>query len=85
MMRIVYMGTPPFAVPTLMEIAGQGHEIAAVYTTAAASGGAGVMGERRSAVHEVRRTLALDVRHPETLNVCVRHAEENRGARMAAR
>ena len=31
-MRLIFMGTPDFAVPTLMEIAGRGHEIAAVYT-----------------------------------------------------
>jgi len=72
MMRIVYMGTPPFAVPTLMEIAGQGHEIAAVYTQPPRPAGRG-MGERRSAVHEAAEALALDVRHPETLK---RHAEE---------
>ena len=33
-MRIVFMGTPDFAVPTLSEIVGQGHEVAAVYTRA---------------------------------------------------
>lgn len=34
-LRLVFMGTPDFAVPTLLEIAGHGHEIAAVYTRAA--------------------------------------------------
>lgn len=33
-MRIVFMGTPEFAVPTLIEIAKRGHEIACVYTRA---------------------------------------------------
>ena len=33
-MRIVFMGTPDFAVPTLMEIVGRGHEVVAVYTRA---------------------------------------------------
>ena len=33
-MRIVFMGTPDFAVPTLTEIVGQGHEVVAVYTRA---------------------------------------------------
>jgi methionyl-tRNA formyltransferase len=31
-LRLVFMGTPDFAVPTLVALAGSGHEIAAVYT-----------------------------------------------------
>ena len=31
-LRIVFMGTPDFAVPTLAEIVGAGHEVVAVYT-----------------------------------------------------
>jgi methionyl-tRNA formyltransferase len=33
-LRLVFMGTPDFAVPTFLEIVGNGHEIAAVYTRA---------------------------------------------------
>jgi methionyl-tRNA formyltransferase len=33
-LRLVFMGTPDFAVPTLLEIAGSGHQVAAVYTRA---------------------------------------------------
>ena len=33
-MRLIFMGTPEFAVPTLLEIVGRGHEVAAVYTAA---------------------------------------------------
>jgi methionyl-tRNA formyltransferase len=33
-LRLVFMGTPDFAVPTLVEIAGRGHDVAAVYTRA---------------------------------------------------
>ena len=33
-LRIVFMGTPEFAVPTLLEIIGRGHDVAAVYTRA---------------------------------------------------
>ena len=32
MPRLIFMGTPDFAVPTLVEIVGRGHEVAAVYT-----------------------------------------------------
>ena len=40
-LRVVFMGTPDFAVPTLSEIVGQGHEVAAVYTRAPAAAGRG--------------------------------------------
>ena len=33
-LRLVFMGTPDFAVPTLVEIHGAGHDVAAVYTRA---------------------------------------------------
>ena len=33
-MRLIFMGTPDFAVPALIEIAGRGHQVAAVYTRA---------------------------------------------------
>jgi methionyl-tRNA formyltransferase len=65
-MRIVFMGTPDFAVPTLVELAGGGHEIAAVYTRAPKSAGRG-MAERRSPVHEAAERLRFAVLHPATL------------------
>ncbi len=46
-LRIVFMGTPDFAVPTLMEVIGHGHEVAAVYTRPPQPAGRG-MAERRS-------------------------------------
>ena len=33
-MRIIFMGTPEFAVPTLTEIVSSGHEVVATYTRA---------------------------------------------------
>ena len=45
MMRVVFMGTPSFAVPTFMEIAGQGHEIPAVYTQPPRPAGRGMGGK----------------------------------------
>ncbi len=41
-LRLVFMGTPDFAVPTLLEIVGAGHEIAAVYTRAPRPAGRGM-------------------------------------------
>ena len=41
-MRLIFMGTPDFAVPTLLELDAAGHEIAAVYTRAAKPAGRGM-------------------------------------------
>ncbi|MEM8552294.1 MAG: methionyl-tRNA formyltransferase [Pseudomonadota bacterium] len=65
-MKVVFMGTPEFAVPTLMEIAGQGHEMAAVYTQPPRPAGRG-MDERNSHVHNAADALGIEVRHPPSL------------------
>ncbi|HZD91585.1 MAG TPA: methionyl-tRNA formyltransferase, partial [Pseudolabrys sp.] len=41
-LRLVFMGTPDFAVPTLLELAAAGHDIAAVYTRAPKPAGRGM-------------------------------------------
>jgi len=60
------MGTPDFAVPTLVELASRGHEIVAAYTRAPAAAGRG-MDERRSPVHEHAARLGVPVLHPASL------------------
>ncbi|MDP2619602.1 MAG: methionyl-tRNA formyltransferase [Hyphomicrobiales bacterium] len=65
-MRVVFMGTPEFAVPTLSEILGQGHEVACVYTQPPRSAGRG-MGERKSPVHAFAETAGLAVETPPSL------------------
>ncbi len=40
-LRLIFMGTPDFAVPALIEIVGRGHEVVAVYTRAPSPPGAG--------------------------------------------
>ena len=60
------MGTPDFAVPTLVELASRGHEIAAVYTRAPAPAGRG-MEDRRSPVHETAARYGIPVLHPASL------------------
>ena len=65
-MRIVFMGTPDFAVPTLVELAARGHDIAAAYTRPPAAAGRG-LGERRSPVHEAAERLKAPVLHPKSL------------------
>ncbi len=60
------MGTPEFAVPTLVEIVGRGHEVAAVYTRAPKPAGRG-MDLMPSAVEREARRLGLNVLTPMTL------------------
>src|SRR5215212_2221735 len=60
------MGTPAFAAPTLAEIVGQGHEVAAVYTRAPAVAGRG-MALKPSPVHQMADRFGLPVLTPKTL------------------
>ncbi|AWI88492.1 methionyl-tRNA formyltransferase [Methylobacterium sp. DM1] len=65
-MRIVFMGTPDFAVPTLDRLHADGHTIAAVYTRAPAKAGRG-MALKPSPVHARAEVLGLPVLTPATL------------------
>ncbi len=65
-LRLVFMGTPDFAVPTLAAIVGRGHEVAAVYTRAPQPAGRG-MELRSSPVEREARRLGLVVLTPKTL------------------
>ena len=65
-MRLIFMGTPDFAVPTLIELAARGHEIAAVYTRAPKPAGRGMDVQHTPVEREARR-LALPVHTPKTL------------------
>jgi methionyl-tRNA formyltransferase len=63
-LRVVFMGTPDFSVPTLAEIVGHGHEVAAVYSRAPAPAGRG-MELRKSPVHVAAERFGIDVRTPK--------------------
>src|SRR3712207_2160439 len=65
-LRVVFMGTPDFAVPTLSEIVGQGHEVVAVYTRPPAAAGRG-MELKPSPVHRMAERFGLPVLTPKTL------------------
>jgi methionyl-tRNA formyltransferase len=67
LLRIVFMGTPDFAVPTLSEIAAAQYEIAAVYTQPPRPADRG-MAPRKSPVHVFAETLSIPVQAPRTLN-----------------
>ncbi|KLI63260.1 methionyl-tRNA formyltransferase [Aurantiacibacter marinus] len=65
-MRIIFMGTPDFAVPTLNALVEAGHEVAAVYTQPPSRSGRGKQ-ERPSPVHARAEALGIEVRHPVSL------------------
>ena len=65
-LRLIFMGTPDFAVPTLVELAARGHDIAAVYTRAPKPGGRGLDLKSTPVGREARR-LSLPVHTPKTL------------------
>jgi len=65
-MRIVFMGSPDFAVPALNALVEAGHEIAAVYCQPPRPAGRG-KADRKTAVHERAEALGLEVRTPRTL------------------
>jgi methionyl-tRNA formyltransferase len=64
-LRLIFMGTPDFAVPTLVELAARGHDIAAVYTRAAKPAGRGMDLQDTPVAREARR-LGLPVLTPKT-------------------
>ncbi len=65
-MRIIFMGTPDFAVPTLTALHEARHEIAAVYSQPPARSGRGKQ-LRPSPVQQKAEELGLEVRHPESM------------------
>jgi methionyl-tRNA formyltransferase len=65
-MRIVFMGTPDFAVPTLAEMLGAGHEVVAVYSRAPSTQGRGLT-ETPSPVHAFAAQAGLRVLTPKSL------------------
>src|SRR5260370_482477 len=65
-LRLIFMGTPDFAVPTPLELVAHGHEIAAVYTRAAKPAGRG-MKLQPTPVEVQARRLGIPVATPATL------------------
>ncbi|MGC4054320.1 MAG: methionyl-tRNA formyltransferase [Paludibaculum sp.] len=69
-MKLVFLGTPQFAVPTLEAIVQAGHEVAAVYTQPDRPKGRG-QELALSPVKEAALRLGLAVRQPERVRRCV--------------
>ncbi len=73
-MRIIYMGTPDFAVPALDALGAAGHEIVAVYSQPPRPAGRG-KALRPSPVHARADALGLEVRTPASLKEAEVQAE----------
>ena len=65
-MRIIFMGSPDFAVPSLDALVEAGHEVVAVYSQPPRPAGRG-KAERTTAVQERAEQLGIEVRTPRTL------------------
>lgn len=65
-LRVVFMGTPDFSVPTLMEIVGQGHDLVACYSQPPRPAGRG-MELKKSPVHEAAESFGIPVFTPTSL------------------
>ena len=65
-LRLVFMGTPDFAVPTFVEIVGAGHEVVAVYTREPQPAGRGLAPRPSPVAHQAER-FAIPVITPRTL------------------
>jgi methionyl-tRNA formyltransferase len=65
-MRIVFMGSPDFAVPSLNALVEAGHGVAAAYCQPPRPAGRG-KADRKTAVHQRAEQLGIEVRTPRTL------------------
>ncbi|GGN45011.1 methionyl-tRNA formyltransferase [Novosphingobium indicum] len=66
-MRIIFMGTPDFAVPALVALVEAGHEIVAAYTQPPRPGGRRGKELTPSPVHKEAELRGIAVRHPVSL------------------
>ncbi|MEM8616760.1 MAG: methionyl-tRNA formyltransferase, partial [Pseudomonadota bacterium] len=65
-LRLVFMGSPDFAVPVLEALIGAGHEVICVYSQPPRRAGRGKQ-LRKTPVHTRAETLSLPVRTPVSL------------------
>src|ERR1700752_872713 len=66
-LRLIFMGTPEFALPTLLELVAHGYEIAAVYTRAPKPGGRRGLKLQPTPIEQEARRLGIPVLTPSTL------------------
>jgi methionyl-tRNA formyltransferase len=73
-MRIIFMGTPPFAVPALRALVAAGHDVVAVYTRAPQPANRG-KSLQKSAVHLAAEAMGVPVLTPRSLRDAAAQAE----------
>ena len=73
-MRIIFMGTPDFAVPALRALVAAGHELACCYTQPPRPAGRGKQ-LQPSPVQRVAEEMGIPVRHPASLKGAAEQAE----------
>jgi methionyl-tRNA formyltransferase len=73
-MRIIFMGSPDFAVPSLEALVEAGHDVVAAYCQPPRPAGRG-KAERKTAVHERAEALGIAARTPRTLRDAAEQAE----------
>ena len=66
-MRIIFMGSPDFAVPTLQALVDAAHEVVCVYTQPPRPGGRRGKELTPTPVHQRASDLGIEVRHPKSL------------------
>ena len=66
-MRIIFMGSPDFAVPTLQSLVDAAHEVVCVYTQPPRPGGRRGKELTKTPVHQLGERLGIEVRHPTSL------------------
>lgn len=66
-MRVIFMGTPDFAVPALKALVAAGHEVVAAYTQPPRPGGRRGKELTPTPVHKAAEELGIPVRHPASL------------------
>jgi methionyl-tRNA formyltransferase len=74
-LRLIFMGTPEFSVPTLRALHDQGHDIAAVYTRAPKPGGRRGLTLQPTPVEQEARRLGIGVLTAKTLKTPAALAE----------
>ncbi len=72
-LRVIFMGTPDFSVPSLARLVSDGHDVAAVYTQPPRAAGRRGLEERKSPVHEYAQAHGLEARTPVSLKVEEEH------------
>jgi methionyl-tRNA formyltransferase len=66
-MRVIFMGTPDFAVPALKALVAAGHEVVCAYTQPPRPGGRRGKELTPTPVHKAAEELSIAVRHPVSL------------------